>query len=363
MKLLFISLDLSDYNCKTHQAIFTDEIACKGHEITYISPNKHKPVHENVENINFNTHVDPSDELIKLLREQNFDVALTFSVKGINWLEKIYFNTGLKTKTVCQVLDVPLFRLKTQFLTDYHFNFQKEWDKYFSLLQKCDIVITNTLITKKILIGKGIGVKKIRNIYYGISIPNIPNIDIKDKKNQIVFVSRLRWYKGLDILMYSLAMLKDKPELHIIGFEEEEKPSFKLLNCDVPFRYLLMANQLNLKIAFYGSISDSEKFKIIKESKLAVFPDYSETISSLFPLEAVYCGTICLVGDFPINRERFKETVLYIDEQFNTEKWKKGIELCLENTARVKMDWWILKNRSHISYSRNLIKVLRDVLK
>ena len=69
MRLLILSSDLSDYDCKTHQAIFIEELAKKGYKITYITSNKNKPEHKNIENIDYDTHSEPSEELIEKLRK------------------------------------------------------------------------------------------------------------------------------------------------------------------------------------------------------------------------------------------------------------------------------------------------------
>lgn len=374
MKILYLALDNVDYQGKSHEILLAEELARQGNEITLVCERTPFGYEENgsPENIQcyvMNINGELSWEQYDVLMSHKYDIAFASSVTGARWINNIAKKQ--KIPSVCQLLDIPVWRLRYK-------NWFEEWQYKLSQLNECTSVVANTKMTEKLIhkVTNNTFTKPIDIIYYGIASDNADKIQISEKKNQIVFVSGLRWYKGLDILLYSLATMKrhwntqdgEFPKLIVVGVGDGTEVQVNINNNPIPIRYLDMITQLGIDVEFIGGVGDDEKFKIIKESKLAVYPDYSESITGMFPLESAYCGVPCLVGGMEINYDRFKNFALFIPEEqrFDTGVWASQIKrFLLDIKAEVteSQKKGILENRSFISHAKGLQEVFEKCLK
>jgi len=71
------------------------------------------------------------------------------------------------------------------------------------------------------------------------------------------------------------------------------------------------AGEVNVKVILKYEISEIEKFKIIKESSVMIFPSYFEGFG-IPPLEAIYCQTPVVVFDLPVLQEYGGANLLYV---------------------------------------------------
>ena len=71
-----------------------------------------------------------------------------------------------------------------------------------------------------------------------------------------------------------------------------------------------IAKQYGIKLRFEKSLNDYRKFQEMKKSKLLLFPSHFEGYGYP-PVEALYCGTKCVVYDLPVLKEISGEFLTY----------------------------------------------------
>ena len=133
----------------------------------------------------------------------------------------------------------------------------------------------------------------------------IEKYEIKDDEIVILFVGALdksHFYKGLEILLESLARLK------------QSFSNFKLLvvgDGDLkPYYINLVDNlRLGLKVIFAGSVSHHELSAYYNLADLFVFPSRQPETFGLVVLEAMACGKPIIASDWPALRNLVKPTV------------------------------------------------------
>lgn len=138
--------------------------------------------------------------------------------------------------------------------------------------------------TKQDLVSFGIKEEKISVVPNGIDFDWISGVSPSPEKLDVVYVGRLIKPKNVDVILRSIALLKNEfPEIKagIIG--------------DGPERTYLekLAKDLNIKnnVTFFGFIEEfSDVIAIEKSSNVFVIPSIQEGGSSIVSLEANACG-------------------------------------------------------------------------
>ena len=99
---------------------------------------------------------------------------------------------------------------------------------------------------------------------------------------------------------------------------------------DLPELVLKKAKEFDIKFTYLQGLSDTEKFKIISETKLFVFPTYFEGLGYP-PLECLYVNTPVITYDLPVLRETMAglidEGVFMVPVGDKEELKKKAIEI------------------------------------
>lgn len=258
-------------------------------------------------------------------------------------------------KTIIQILDIPMFRLKYK-------TWFNQWMPWLQALANSDILLTNTKRTAQDLhnIFKGQLDSKTKTVYYGINDLVCDSVPEQKKKYDICVVGRLVFYKYFDILLYALAKLKQDfgMSLKTVIIGEGEKH----------FEWQETCFNAGLDVIFAGAVSDKEKFELIKKSKIAVYPDCCESISGLFPAEAMYCGLPTIIMDMPINHERFGDAPDYIPK-FDVQRLAKSISQKLEeydkgvDAKTIKKAKEFVKNtRLHKHTAIGILDVMEELL-
>ena len=221
-------------------------------------------------------------------------------------------------------------QLANRWKKEYKGRFRRLWLKTRKELKTIDIIFP---ISHKTKIENEKWLK--RDIEEPIS-PGLETIEfnkIKNvkKENQIIYVGRLNAYKNVDILIRALSRLKNPPKLIICGNGEEKE---KLYN---------LANELNVKVDFRGTVSEEEKWNEIKKSLFMVFPTSFEGFG-MPPMEALYCGIPCICTDLPVLRDVYKDKVEYFKE-YDVEELANKINFLLKN-----QDYCIKRGREGRNY-------------
>ena len=166
------------------------------------------------------------------------------------------------------------------------------------IIKDCSAIISITLKEKKHFIEKKIPLSKIFNIPNGIdlncneskdlSCQN--NFNLKEYKPYILFVGRLHFIKGPDLLLKAFNAIAHKIPNHNLIFAGSDDGMEKELKTETK------KSKFADRIHFIGFISGSEKDDLYKNADLLVIPSRSEAMS-LVVLEAALHGLESIFTD------------------------------------------------------------------
>lgn len=161
---------------------------------------------------------------------------------------------------------------------------------------------------------------------------------LKDKEI-ILFLGRLNWKKGLDILIKAYKMLlRDRPEAHLLiagGDEEGYGKKIKGWIRKSGMSYAekgLDNNGKPAQVTFSGMLTGRDKIDAYAGSSIFVLPSYSENFA-MTVAEAMSCGLVVIVSNkVGICREIQQDNAGIV---INTrpEDLYRGMKLLLENPA------------------------------
>lgn len=337
MRLCFFSFDGTVYGNKDEKGNMKYDVSAeiriaqefymRGHEVTLCcerSPNMEEE-YKGMEVIVFPLNGEYTDDDAKVFLDKKYDLVYATAISGArlaNWVAK-----KQKIPSAVQVLDIPYWRLDPLWVKMGQKQWAEQWDKWLKDVKESDLIIANTTPTKnhlKSLLGEEI-LKKTKLMYYGIDKTLADSVpEPKERTNDIVFCARLVFYKGVDLLLHALRMFKQRygyvPKTTIIGGGDGQEY----------FRLLQIALMNGTPVKFVGPVCNKEKFEIIKNSKMMVYPDFNESIGGASPLEALYCKTPVICWDMLINKERFGIYPSYI-EMYNIGEMVDDIHSILED--------------------------------
>ncbi len=154
--------------------------------------------------------------------------------------------------------------------------------------------------TKEDLVARGIEADRIRVIPPGVdhALYRPPSNGRKGRKAAVptlLYVGRLKRYKGIEVLLRALALVREQVEdarLVVVGRGDDET------------RLRREAERLNLgrSVRFAGYISEREKIDRLREAWALAYPSRKEGWG-IANVEAAACGTPVLTSDSPGLRE------------------------------------------------------------
>jgi glycosyltransferase involved in cell wall biosynthesis len=164
-------------------------------------------------------------------------------------------------------------------------------------------------------------------IPYGIDPKEFNSYNIKDtlrsrypylnRKKVIIFLSRINWKKGLDILIEAYALLsRERDDVHLLiagNDDEGYGKNVKKLIRDNRLRYIdcqqadsesngSELGKIDLKeigdrkVTFTGMLKGEEKFEALSGSDVFVLPSYSENFG-MAVIEAMACGVPVVISN------------------------------------------------------------------
>lgn len=197
-------------------------------------------------------------------------------------------------------------------------------------------VVNNS--TKNYLTKKGIQLDKIIHSSNAIHYNKIIEIEKEIKEYECVFLGRLVERKGVfDLIRVWKLIIKKKPlaKLCIIG---EGQVRTKLEN-------QVKNEKLDNNILFMGSVSENEKYRLLKKSKLFIYPSYKEGWGIVIA-EALACELPVVTYDLPVYRKIFNN-YLFTVEIGNIDKLAKKVLYTLDNLEEYNQ--FIIDARIYIS--------------
>jgi glycosyltransferase involved in cell wall biosynthesis len=223
--------------------------------------------------------------------------------------------------------------------------FYKKW-LYYNLVTKRDLklaaAIHYTSLDEKEACHEFLGLENkafvVPNGINPAEFNNLPDARIfrerypvlKNKKI-ILFLGRINWKKGLDILLDAYGVLaKEREDVHLVvaGNDEGgyiEKVKERVANLG-----------LKRRVIFTGIVNDKVKLEAFAASDVFILPSYSENFG-IAAVEAMACARPVIISErVGISRE-VKENNAGLVAEFSAEGIYRAIKLFLDNPAQAKI--------------------------
>jgi glycosyltransferase involved in cell wall biosynthesis len=169
----------------------------------------------------------------------------------------------------------------------------------------------------------------------GIDLSEFKGLPVKEKLSQrypvlrgkkvILFLGRINWKKGLDILVKAFGGLaKEREDLHLLIAGNDEAGYGKKVK-----RWVA---ELGLKdcVTFTGMLVGREKLEAYAASDIFAFPSYSENFG-MTVIEAMACGIPVVISDKVGISSEIRENKAGIVVDTNVNSLYNGINLLLKN--------------------------------
>ena len=301
---------------------------------------------------------------IKMLARK---ISIIFSkifspVYNIYWQPNFIPNSGIKAKNIVTTVHDFSFILHR----DFH---QKETVKYFEdnffkNIYKSDMIITGSNYSKlEILERINFKEDNIKVIYHGINhdvfrVYDNTNLNFEIPKKFILSVGSIEPRKNLLGLLQAYNLLnneiKSEYKLVLVGFKGWGNNEI-----------MDLINKNKQNIHYLGFISDEELAKVYNLASCFVFPSFYEGFG-LPPIEAMACGTPCVVSNLTSIPEICVDAAIYCDP-YDVNSIKEKIELVLDDVVlRDEIIKKGIKRASEFTWEKSAkehIKVFREVLK
>lgn len=353
------------------QFLFAKHLACKGHEVTIFARDKNflSDDLKNVANLTvkyyhsiplfmkkigiglFNnvwswlyaiTHTKP------FLRKHKPDWVIGYlrhsAIKAV-WL-------GKKTKTPVAnfIFETPPWmelELPEEWAEELkNKKFRRSWDNTKKAYAASDLLLPNSL-RSGIMCKKWLKEARIaKPVYPGIDISSLPKNKGVVRMFDIVYVGRLNALKNVHEIILAAAKVKKKLSLLIIGSGEELE------------QLLSLADKHNVDVLFKGAVTDAEKWSLLQQSKMLVFPTSHEGFG-MPPLEAIACGAQVICSHLPIFDEVYGKNIHYFPLH-DVDALAKAIENVLK--GKKKMPATAKKLLSKYTWD-NAVKTIEQELK
>lgn len=349
MNILYIGMDNTLYEGRSLEVRVADIMAQQGnfvHLVTERLPKygeDEKP--ENMANYVMPVNRGLNDKQMAMLLSLDYDAIFASSISGVSIIT--YLGAKKKLPTICQVLDIPVWRLKYKHWTE-------EWKPRFEAAIQCSKLIANHSIAQNVL-QQTLDDKcpPVEIIYYGIDGHTADSVGYPPQEKATLIVSRQVWYKGIDQLIYAMVGVEDL-ELRIVGSGNDN------------FRLYETACMAAIKARFYGAISDTQKFLEIKKSMFGVYPNICKFIGGLFPLESLYCEKPCIVYDLPVSREIYLDHVEYV-KPYDINALRQKMRWLAENPSYCKKRGkegkkFVSEHRTFEHQTLQLLRVMEESL-
>lgn len=372
MNILYFSLDATTRGRRCLEVRVAEDLVNRGHTVHLVTPREPRwgPEEEPPDDLHVTVQplreaeADPgrAADIIQDLDVPDVDVVFSAGAQGA-----FFLNHYPDTPTVCQLLDVPLWRIQYQ-----GSEWEQKWRTWADSLFEADHVVLNhekgvadwvTLCEWFDLHGVG---PEWHVVYYGCDTDLIDEVppaerplheDVEWTGPIVGVLSRLAPYKGIDTAIRAISLLPEdeQPLLFIMG---NGRDRIRLAN---------LAYMAGVSVLFENDVTDREKVAYIKLLDAYVYPDYNPHVSGLTPIEAAYAGTHPIVSDLPINKQRMAgiENKL-LTRTHDTRAWADRFRMVSETHAEGGLSVsekdrdWVRENRSVRSHADGLEDVFED---
>lgn len=180
----------------------------------------------------------------------------------------------------------------------------KNWEYWFEFLKVTDLIVVNTEVARQeFQKHTNLEIPEENMIFYAINQP--PQFDMAGaeiKGDYVVSVCRLSELKNCILIPKALATLDKGIKYVAIGRDNGQLNEIKeiCLAHDIPFEYK-------------ETLSEEDKYEMIKNSSMLIYPQKTEYIGGLSPFEAMYAGKPVLVPNLKILRDLYADNAIFFD--------------------------------------------------
>jgi len=283
-----------------------NELCTLGHEVTCVTQgldeyDSENPVdlHKNLKKINvdykdFMVADRMKNKLIVTLTNEKFDIIVGSHAPVSTAVSELSKLLGIPY--VIMLLDIPTDLMRTaRFRT-------MTWFKWFESMKFADGIIFNTYVARdeyQKYTGQYFDDSYV--IPYAINMPEeYDNSGIDIKGDYVLSVCRLTDIKNCGEIALALAHLEKPLKYIAVGRDRGALANMKEAcgHYNIPFEHREM-------------VTEKEKFELIKNCAMLIYPQQTEYIAGLSPLEAMYCGKPALVRNYKILRDLYGRHAVY----------------------------------------------------
>jgi glycosyltransferase involved in cell wall biosynthesis len=247
-----------------------------------------------------------------LLRRKKLDEGtVVYAVSELIWDEfPLIFVRGKHVKRIsffCMPFPSPLSGYKGAFtgrrLPDIRavLGYLQQWFSFlcFRYISDCILTVSNL---SDFLINKRISPEKIVKWTPGVEWDVINKITPEGEKYDACWIGRYHAMKGLEDLIEAweqVCQMHSEAKLVLMGDVVEQMEP------------LIKQKHLEGQISLTGVVDDETKYKVMKESKLFVFPSYYESWNRAI-CEAMACGLPVVAYDLPVYKDSYPKGMLTV---------------------------------------------------
>jgi len=281
---------------------------------------------------------------------------------AVKHFKLLQFNTSplevcfFKKNQIVTVHDVIPILFKDYHMKQYHF--YKIILKY--VLRYVKMVITPSLYTKELVhTYYGLEENKVRAIQLGIDTASFQNENVRTHQTPyILYVGRINEMKNVTQVIKSFILTSRELDIDLIVVGDDKNNFDQLLNksnCDA---------ETKRRIKFYSDVSESEKFNLMKNASVFLYPTLFEGFG-FPPLEAMSSGCPVIVSNNSSFPEVCGNAAYYVDPK-NEKQIANGIievlsndylrtNLILRGLERVKLFTWRETVTGHLRIMKSIL--------
>jgi glycosyltransferase involved in cell wall biosynthesis len=177
------------------------------------------------------------------------------------------------------------------------------------------------------LLALGYDATELVFISNGVDVEMAEAIPAQPKHYDVIWIGRVHAQKGIDEMFQTLVYLRDRIKNFsavLVGrLEADLRPRVEQLG-------------LTSAVTFTGFVSDEEKLRLFKASRLLIMPSHYESWGIVVG-EALACGTPVVAYELSAYRPIFGNLVEYVP-CFDAEAFKNAALRCLENARLGKLE-------------------------
>lgn len=215
--------------------------------------------------------------------------------------------------------------------TDGTLNSEKDINKiqYISrkiIINHADAYIASSTKAKEKLLFYGAPENKVIISLLTVDLNNYKKICCHSMKNRILYVGRISFGKGLDLLLEALTKVEHKFELHIVGDGPERRT----------IAALVQKMNLEKQVVFEGFKENEELIQCYRECDVFVFPSRQDCFG-LVILEALCAGLPVIASRYAdgVYDTIIEDTNGYIVDPYDADEMAQKIDMALDHELRL----------------------------